>query len=120
MCEKCEFPCHYHCAKEVPKVCPLPREDMERKPIGLNTLDIHKAKGTAYHGIFWIPKPQGVKRGWVKQYGVISGNRLIMFGFVEGKTPIVSCLSTFCQEEFKTFLKWHHLYVKLFDSEYTR
>ena len=93
-CEKCKFPCHYHCAKEVPKVCPLPTEDMTRK-IGLNTLDIHRATGTAYQGLLCIPKPQGVKRGWIKQFGVISGNRFLLFGLIEGKTQVVSCFASF-------------------------
>lgn len=96
ICEKCDFPCHYHCARNVPKVCPLPKEDMEHRPVGLHTLDIQRGTGTAFQGKFWLPKPQGVKKGWLKFFGAISGNRFFLFSFLEGKTPVISCHAVYC------------------------
>jgi hypothetical protein len=65
--------------------------------LGLNTLDIHRGSGTAFQGVLNIPKPQGVRKGWVKQFGVISGNRFFMYGFGDqGRQPLVSCLANYC------------------------
>merc|ERR1719223_1413594 len=96
ICENCEFPCHYSCAKNVPKVCPLPKEDLERRPIGLHTLDIRRSTGTAYEGRLWLPKPQGVKKGWLKCFGAITGNRFFVFIISEDrKAPLINCQAAF-------------------------
>lgn len=77
-------------------VCPLPKEDLERRPIGLHTLDIRRSTGTAYEGRLWLPKPQGVKKGWLKCFGAITGNRFFVFIISEDrKAPLINCQAAF-------------------------
>ncbi|XP_022088985.1 serine/threonine-protein kinase MRCK alpha-like [Acanthaster planci] len=53
------------------------------KPLGV---DPNRGIGTAYEGILRIPKPGGVRKGWMRQFAVVCDFKLFLFDMVEGKS----------------------------------
>ena len=61
ICDQCHFTCHVHCARNAMNICPIPEEGRANKGF-----KIKEGVGTAYDGVIKVPKPGGVKKGWVR------------------------------------------------------
>lgn len=73
VCESCGFACHVSCAKSL--VCiSCPYDD--KKMIGL---DPQRGIGTAYSGYVRIPRPGGVRKGWMRIYVVVCDFKLFLY-----------------------------------------
>ncbi|XP_072165583.1 serine/threonine-protein kinase MRCK alpha-like [Diadema setosum] len=100
MCEVCHYACHVACADKAPSVCPVPAQQMA-KPQGI---DPDRGIGTAYEGFLRIPKPGGVRKGWMKQFVVVCDFKLFLFDVFEGRngqpTNDVSHILDMRDEEF--------------------
>jgi len=95
VCEVCGFACHITCKEKVPPLCPLPTDQSKlnescRQPNELNSFDFFAAKrplgidptrgiGTAYEGYVKVPKPGGVKKGWLRQFVVVCDFKLFLY-----------------------------------------
>ncbi|XP_076803724.1 serine/threonine-protein kinase MRCK alpha-like isoform X2 [Clavelina lepadiformis] len=74
-CDVCTFSCHVSCAQKAPAVCPIP-PDQAKRPTGI---DPHRGIGTVYEGFVRIPKPMGVRKGWMRQLAVICDFKLFLY-----------------------------------------
>lgn len=73
VCESCGFACHALCAKAAANMaCPYD----DKKMIGL---DPQRGIGTAYSGYVRIPKPGGVRKGWMRTYVVVCDFKLFLY-----------------------------------------
>ena len=75
VCEVCGFACHIRCKDRVPAACPVP-PDQTKRPLGI---DPTRGIGTAYEGYVKVPKPGGVKKGWVRQFVVVCDFKLFLY-----------------------------------------
>jgi serine/threonine-protein kinase MRCK len=75
VCEVCGFACHVSCKDKVPPLCPLPT-DQTKRPLGI---DPTRGIGTAYEGYVKVPKPGGVKKGWLRQFVVVCDFKLFLY-----------------------------------------
>lgn len=75
VCEVCGFACHVACKDKVPPLCPLPT-DQTKRPLGI---DPTRGIGTAYEGYVKVPKPGGVKKGWLRQFVVVCDFKLFLY-----------------------------------------
>lgn len=73
VCESCGFACHVTCAKSVDSIA-CPYEDNK-----LVRLDPQRGIGTAYSGFVRIPRPGGVRKGWVRVYVVVCDFKLFIY-----------------------------------------
>lgn len=72
VCECCGLVCHEQCAKLVQNsTCPY---DDKRTPIATDP-----TRGTAYSGYVRIPKPGGVRKGWLRVYVVVCDFKLFFY-----------------------------------------
>ncbi|XP_078593882.1 serine/threonine-protein kinase MRCK alpha-like isoform X15 [Branchiostoma floridae x Branchiostoma japonicum] len=81
VCETCGFVCHVVCADKAPAVCPVPA-DQTKRPLGI---DPQRGIGTAYEGYVKVPRPGGVKKGWIRQLAVVCDFKLFLYDVPEGK-----------------------------------
>lgn len=81
MCEVCHFAAHVACAEKAPSVCPISQQQMA-KPQGI---DPTRGIGTAYEGYLKIPKPGGVRKGWMKHFVVVCDFKLFLFDVLDGR-----------------------------------
>ncbi|XP_078344292.1 serine/threonine-protein kinase MRCK alpha-like isoform X3 [Oculina patagonica] len=91
ICEVCQYACHVSCTDQAPPVCPIPHSQMSRRPLGI---DPERGIGTAYEGIVRIPKPGGIKKGWLRQFAVICDFKLFLFDVTGDKPPQISQSAT--------------------------
>ncbi|XP_022241493.1 serine/threonine-protein kinase MRCK alpha-like isoform X2 [Limulus polyphemus] len=90
VCEVCGFACHVGCQDKVPAVCPVPADQTSR-PVGI---DPTKGIGTAYEGYVKVPKPAGVKKGWMRQFVVVCDFKLFFYDLLQDKNAQPSvCVS---------------------------
>lgn len=81
VCESCGFACHPICAKAAVNIaCPYD----DKKLIGL---DPQRGIGTAYSGYVRIPRPGGVRKGWMRIYVVVCDFKLFLYDSGEGSGP---------------------------------
>lgn len=101
VCEVCGFACHVACKEKVPPLCPLPTDqsqsislpftfctnfelifwfsidgELVKRPLGI---DPTRGIGTAYEGYVKVPKPGGVKKGWLRQFVVVCDFKLFLY-----------------------------------------
>lgn len=101
VCEVCGFACHVACKDKVPPLCPLPTDQSQliiicflfsyknylsfihhichfsaKRPLGI---DPTRGIGTAYEGYVKVPKPGGVKKGWLRQFVVVCDFKLFLY-----------------------------------------
>ncbi|XP_068751786.1 serine/threonine-protein kinase MRCK alpha-like isoform X3 [Montipora capricornis] len=91
ICEVCQYACHVTCTDQAPLVCPIPHGQMNRRPLGI---DPETGKGTAIEGIVKIPKPGGIKKGWLRQFAVVCDFKLFLFDVTGDKPPQISQSAT--------------------------
>ncbi|XP_035208817.1 serine/threonine-protein kinase MRCK alpha-like isoform X2 [Stegodyphus dumicola] len=82
VCEVCGFACHVMCQEKVPAVCPVPSDQIKR-PVGI---DPTRGIGTAYEGYVKVPKPGGVKKGWMRQFVVVCDFKLFLYDLAQDKS----------------------------------
>ena len=79
ICDKCQFTCHVHCARNAMNICPIP-EEARRMNKGFK---IKEGVGTAYDGVVKVPKPAGVKKGWQRMKMTLCDFKLYLFEMQE-------------------------------------
>ena len=73
-CEICNYQCHLHCA-DLKDITPCPTTQKGRKLIFNAATGI----GTIYQGWVKVPKPNGVKKGWLKQLMIICDYKIMFY-----------------------------------------
>ena len=100
--------------KNVTGVCPLPVEDLKKRT-GTHTVNLqgtyyihlhityvyihlHTIKagtGTAFEGKVALPKPKGLKHGWVKYYAYLTGNKLLLHAVSTKDDDLKACFASY-------------------------
>ncbi|XP_049882032.1 serine/threonine-protein kinase MRCK alpha isoform X2 [Pectinophora gossypiella] len=90
VCETCGLCVHTRCCGRVAPRCPLP-PDRSRRPLGI---DPARGQGTAYEGYVKVPKPGGVKKGWMRQFVVVCDFKLFLYDISQDRNALPSvCVS---------------------------
>jgi len=78
ICDVCSYQCHMHCraSKDAPKLCPIPKQLLTSRPLGI---DPKSGTGTAYEAFVRIPKYGGVKRGWMRAFAVVCDFKIVIY-----------------------------------------
>ncbi|BFZ11843.1 hypothetical protein BsWGS_14882 [Bradybaena similaris] len=72
-CEACNYTCHVGCMGKCPDHCPVPPELAKR------SFGVEKGHGLACEGFVRIPRPGGIKKGWLKEYMVICDFKIFLY-----------------------------------------
>ena len=83
-CDVCGYYCHMKCMSDAPKTCPVPKQLLSSRPLGI---DPKKGTGTAHESFVRIPKPGGVKKGWMRSYAVVCDFKIIFYDTSGEKQP---------------------------------
>ncbi|CAI9734870.1 serine serine/threonine-protein kinase MRCK alpha-like isoform X1 [Octopus vulgaris] len=75
-CQNCKYHCHIHCIDKVPVSCPIPEEQTTHTYPGIR---LDKGIGTAFEYFAKIPRPGGIKKGWIRQFIVVCDFKLFLF-----------------------------------------
>lgn len=75
----CSYLCHTKCRLSIPENCPLNINQHLR----LKNVDYKSVSGTLMQGTLRIPKPGGVKKGWIEHYVFISNARLFICPIID-------------------------------------
>ncbi|XP_066911652.1 serine/threonine-protein kinase MRCK alpha-like isoform X2 [Clytia hemisphaerica] len=76
LCEDCSYHCHMRCINDAPMECPVPPQFLTNRPLGI---DAKTGRGTAHESFIRVPKPGGVKRGWMRAYGVVCDYKILIY-----------------------------------------
>jgi len=76
ICDACGYSCHVRCTSDAPQMCPVPQNLLANRPLGI---DPKKGTGTAYESFVKVPKPGGVKRGWMKAFAVVCDFKIVVY-----------------------------------------
>ena len=96
-CEHCNYQCHLHCvdSKDV-STCPTSQKG---KKLVFNAAT---GIGTIYQGWIKVPKPNGVRKGWLKQLMIICDYKIFFFELTIDKSQTFKLvqLIDICDEDF--------------------
>ncbi|GBP98071.1 hypothetical protein EVAR_100713_1 [Eumeta japonica] len=95
VCETCGLAVHTRCCSLVGARCPPPPE-RTRRPLGI---DPARGQGTAYEGYVKVPKPGGVKKGWMRQFVVVCDFKLFLYDISQDSPRHITAL-------LKTVITW--------------
>ena len=96
-CEICNYQCHLHCA-DSKDITPCPTTQKGRKLIFNAATGI----GTIYQGWIKVPKPNGVKKGWLKQLMIICDYKILFYELSIDKCQTFKIVQVIdiCDEDF--------------------
>ena len=96
-CEHCNYQCHLHCvdSKDI-STCPTSQKG---KKLVFNAAT---GIGTIYQGWVKVPKPNGVRKGWLKQLMIICDYKIFFFELTIDKSHTFKLvqLIDICDEDF--------------------
>lgn len=71
---------------------------LQQKRVGLNSVNIQAGTGTAYEAIVSLPKPKGVKHGWSRHFGYLTGTRFMIHPLANQKENQIlpACFASYC------------------------
>ncbi|PAA51229.1 hypothetical protein BOX15_Mlig002375g1 [Macrostomum lignano] len=84
-CSKCQCSCHLGCRQSVQLGCPYPLKSAVPYAITNDT-----GAGTVKDGAVRLPKPGGIRKGWVRHWLSLSDLKLVFFEFSEKGTPLIN------------------------------
>ena len=68
----------------------------QQKRVGLNSVNIQAGTGTAYEAIVSLPKPKGVKHGWSRHFGYLTGARFMIHPLANQKEQVLpACFASY-------------------------
>jgi serine/threonine-protein kinase MRCK len=83
--KKCGYLCHPKCLQYLPVECPI---NINQR-VKLKGVDFNKGIGTLMQGHLKIPKPGGVKKGWIDHYVFLSNARLFVCPIIDNRPSLI-------------------------------
>ncbi|KAI6651223.1 Serine/threonine-protein kinase MRCK alpha-like [Oopsacas minuta] len=96
-CETCNYQCHLHCA-DLKDTSACPSSQKARKLVFNAATGI----GTIYQGLVKVPKPNGVRKGWLKQLMIICDYKILFYDISIDKSHTYRLVQfiDICDEDF--------------------